>query len=367
MKRAAPVIARREHPAVAPETLVELGLTAQDVLDLSTGINPYGPPARVLQAAREAVLTHYPDDTAAAARTSIAERFGTTPDAVVVGNGAAELLWSSARVLLAAGTTLLTIEPSYPEFAVAARQQGARIVRWRSVERTGHCVDLAQVAQLIELEAPDVVSLCAPGNPTGSSLPFGELQALAARFPEIRFVIDQSFLALSDDHADQYRLPSANMLCVRSLSKTLGLPGVRAGYLLAAPDFTARVEAARPAFSTSAVTQAVTLAAMAEQSFIDASRQQLQSDRARLLELLDQQGLSHTPSVAPYCLVRMARASEVTHDLLAKHHIAVSDATQYGLPDHLRISAVSTTAAPQLAAALQECTQRRQLKAGRET
>jgi histidinol-phosphate aminotransferase len=106
---------------------------------------------------------------------------------------------------------------------------------------------------------------------------------------------------------------------------------------------------------------------MAEQSFIDASRQQLQSDRARLAELLDQQGLSHTPSVAPYCLVRMARASEVTHDLLAKHHIAVSDATQYGLPDHLRISAVSTTAAPQLAAALQECTQRRQLKAGRET
>ena len=347
MKRAAPVITRREHPAVAPETLVELGLTAGEVLDLSTGINPYGPPARVLQAGREAVLTHYPDDTAAAARASIAECFGTTPDAVVVGNGAAELLWSSARVLLAAGSTLLTIDPAYAEFSVAARQQGARIVRWRSVERTGHSVDLAQVAQLIELETPDVVSLCAPGSPTGSSVPFDALEALAARFPEIRFVVDQSFLALSADYADQDRVPTANMLCVRSLSKALGLPGVRAGYLLAAPEFAARIEAARPAFSTNAAAQAVAQAAMAEHSFIEASRQQLQADRIRLEALLDQQGLSHTPSpVAPFSFqLRMARASEVTRELLAKHHIAVSDATQYGLPDHLRISAVSAAAA----------------------
>jgi histidinol-phosphate/aromatic aminotransferase/cobyric acid decarboxylase-like protein len=366
MKRASPIISRREHPGVPPDTLVELGLAVSDVLDLSTGVNPYGPPVHVLEAARRAVLTHYPDPTASAARSCIAERFATTPDAVVVGNGAAELLWSCARVLLFPGATLLAVEPGYPEFSVAARQLGARVVRWRSVERTGHRVDLAQVAQLIELENPDVVSLCAPGSPTGSSVTFAELEPFAASFPKIRFVVDQSFLSLSDDHADLFRLPSANVLCVRSLGKELGLPGVRSGYLLASVELAARVEATRPAFSTSAPAQAMAEAAMAEGAFVSDCRARLQADRTRLIALLDQLGLAHTPSVAPFCLVRMDRASEVARELLAGHRVAVHDATQYGLPDHLRISAVSAEHAPQLTAALLECTKRRGLVAGRE-
>jgi histidinol-phosphate aminotransferase len=366
MKRVSPVISRREHPGVSPETLLELGLAASDLLDLATGVNPYGPPQRVLEAARNAVLTDYPDPTASAARAEVAERFATTPDAVVLGNGASELLWSCARVLLVPGATLLAIEPGYPEFSVAARQLGARIVRWRSVERTGHRVDLAQVAQLIELENPDVVSLCTPGSPTGSSVTFDELEPFTASFPKIRFVLDQSFLALSDDHADLFRLPGANVLCVRSLGKELGMPGVRSGYLLAPAELAARVEATRPAFSSSAPAQAVARAAMAEGAFLSDCRSRLRADRARLTALLDQLGLAHTASVANFCLVRMDRASEVARELLAEHRIAVHDATQYGLPDHLRISAVSAEQAPQLTTALAECTKRRGLVGGRE-
>jgi histidinol-phosphate/aromatic aminotransferase/cobyric acid decarboxylase-like protein len=359
-------IALREHLGVAPEALASLGLAAHEVLDLCSGLNPYGPPASLLSAARDAGLTHYPDPTGRAARSRVAQHFGTSPDRVVLGSGAAELLWSCARVLLEPGAAVLAIEPSYPEFSVAARQLGARVLQWRSVERTGHCVDLRQVAELMLLETPAVLSLCAPGNPTGSSVRFSELDLLAARFPDTQIVVDQSFLALSDDHADLARLPATNVICIRSLSKEFGLPGVRAAYLLADAKLAARIEATRPAFSTSSQTQAVVQAAMDEDAFSADSRLRLQADRARLTSTLDSLGLVYTPSVAPFLLVRVARASEVAAELLARHRIAVCDATPFGLPDHLRISAVSADAAVQLSAALTDSIASRRLTHGRE-
>ena len=340
--------------------------TDSPVLDLCTASNPYGPPTSVSVAAREASLRTYPDPTGIAARDRVAACFGTATESVVLGYGAAELLWSCARVLLEPSGTVLAIAPSYAEFSVAARQLGARIVQWRSVERTGHAVDLAQVAELMRLEAPCVVSLCAPGNPTGASLRVVELHALAAQFPEVQFVVDQSLLALSDDRADLVRLPAANMVFVRSLSKEFGVPGVRAAYLLAAPELAERIEAARPAYSTSTQAQAVISAAMDEQAFSAECAQTLQTDRARLAALLDALGLTYTPSVAPFLLVRLARASEVSAEMLERHRIAVCDATPFGLPDHVRICAVDAGAAQQLTAALTEVTQRRGLQNGRE-
>ena len=365
--RPAQRVALRDHPGVNPETLRSLGIPQAEVLDLASGLNRYGPPDSVLAAARAASLADYPDPTASAARARIARELGCAPAAVVIGNGTADLLWTCARVLLGPGTALLAIEPCYPELSTAARQSGARVVRWRSVERTGHCVDLQQVGELMLLERPDVVGLCAPGSPTGSSVRFGELELLAARFPDSYFVVDQTFLSLSDDHADLLRSPPANVICVRSLSKPFGLPGVRAGYLLADPSLAEQLEASRPAFSICAAAQAVAEAAAGERAFLESCRLRLQADRARLLELLDELGLVYTPTVAPFALLRLERASEVARELLERHHIAVHDATPYGLPDHLRISAPDAAGSLQLEAALVECTTRRQLDHGRES
>ncbi|HEX4352746.1 MAG TPA: aminotransferase class I/II-fold pyridoxal phosphate-dependent enzyme, partial [Polyangiales bacterium] len=199
MARASLRLTLRDHPFVAEETLRALGLAAEDVLDLTASRNLYGPPPGLLELADSASLIRYPDETASLARARIAERFATTPERIAIGHGAAELLWSLARLWVAPGSTVLAIEPSYPEFMIAAQQLGGRIVRWRSVERTGHRVDLEQVAELIALERPQVVSLCAPGSPTGASVRFDRLQPLAASFPEVQFAVDQTFLELSDD------------------------------------------------------------------------------------------------------------------------------------------------------------------------
>jgi len=336
------------------------------LLDLRSGQNPYGPPAGVVAAATRAVCERNPDPAALSARTAVAERFGVGPEQVMLGHGASDLMFSCVHAWANASCVWLAIEPGESDHLARARRAGARVTRWRSVERTGHRVDLEQVAELMRLESPNIVSLAAPGSPTGASVPFAQLCRLAEQFPQTRFLVNQSWLSLSDDHADLELVPPDNVLCIRSLSVELALTGVRAGYVLGNARQLGELAATRPSFAASSVAQAVVQAAVQEPAFLNHSRQQLRADRARLAETLAALSLVHTPSVAPFLLVRVARAEEVTRELLEQHAVAVCDATPFGLPDHLRISSVDAPAAQRLRATLGEVLARRGLVRGRE-
>ncbi|MFI4936861.1 MAG: hypothetical protein ACHP7N_19835, partial [Caulobacterales bacterium] len=92
---------------------------AEGLLDLSVNVNPYGPAPAVADAVRNAPLHAYPDPTARAAREALARHDGCSPDAIVLGNGAADLLWTLATVLLDRGDAALAVGPTFSEFAAA--------------------------------------------------------------------------------------------------------------------------------------------------------------------------------------------------------------------------------------------------------
>lgn len=356
-----------EHGFASAAVLHANGIRPSDVLDLTSIGNSVGAPQAVLDAMARAPLRAHPDPQAAAARESIAVALATTPSAILLGHGAEELLWSCGRVLARAGESVLSIMPGQTKLAQAARISGARTLQWRAVERTGHSVDLEQVAELIQLESPALVSLATPAAISGVTVAFSDVLALAARFPRSLFVIDQSELTLSDQHSDASIAPAENVVCVRSIGVELGLPGLRAGFLWARPELCARLAEQRPGFAISAVVQAASEAAFADRSFVADGRLRLAADRARLAQLLSALELTASSSVAPALLVRIARASEVAEELLIEHRVAVRDCTAYGLPDHLRIAALTAEHEDRLRTALTAVLSRRKLRAGRET
>jgi histidinol-phosphate/aromatic aminotransferase/cobyric acid decarboxylase-like protein len=335
-------------------------------LDLCTGQNRFGAPQAVTHAAREALCSTQPHAISEAARNVLAERFGVTGSQVVLGAGANGLLWSVAQALVEPGCTWLSIEPSVTSFAAAARAAGARVTQWRAVERREHRVELDQVAELARLVQPKVISSSAPADPPGTSVPFASLCALAEQFADIHFVVDQSWLALSSDHTDLELLPPKNVICLRSLSVELALSGLRAGYLLAAPDIAQRVARVQPPLAASAAAAAALAAAVHERAYVERCRSQLQADAQHLKALLSDLQLTYSPSVTPFTLVRVARAEQVAQELLTQHQIAVYDATRVGLPDHLRIAAPGPESLGQLKTALERVLERRGLVRGRE-
>ena len=151
-------------------------LTRLDTLDLSHTTWPELPHPRIVNAityvARRG-LNSYPHLRGTDLRTRLAEGHGVDPSRLILGNGAAELLSSATRALLAPGQQLLTLWPSYPLYPLMARRAHGQAVR---VE--GGIDGLLEAAR-----APDVraIALASPNDPTGELLAQEELERLLER------------------------------------------------------------------------------------------------------------------------------------------------------------------------------------------
>jgi histidinol-phosphate aminotransferase len=344
--------APRTHGGLPRGELRALGIAAEDVVDFSVSCNPYGPCAAVVDAIRAAPIERYPDPAATEAREALAAVAGVARDQIVLGNGAAELLWTLASVLVRPGDAVVIVEPAFGELRAAAKDAGARICEWRARADDGFAVDLAAVGDVLGTCRARLAYVCAPGTPTGAAVPAAGLAALAAAHPATTFVVDQSFLALSARHADaDVRLPD-NAICVRSLTKDHAIPGVRVGYALGASALIVRVEHGRAAWTTGAAAQAAAIAACATGSFVADSRARLLAERVQLVAMLGSLGLAAAPSSTGFVAVRTGDASGVRRRLLARHRLLVRDCSSFGLPEHIRLAARSAADRERLRAAL---------------
>ena len=349
----------RSHGGLLDRELADLGICPDDVLDASVNVNPYGPCAAIVRAVRNARLERYPDPTAHAAREAIARATNSRPAGVVLGNGAADLLWTLARVLLAPGSRALIVEPAFSEMGAAVEAAGGRPIAWRAREEDHFGVNLDAVADLALRSESCLVYLCTPGNPTGRSISASAVAEFARSLPECTVVVDESFLSLSEDWEDHGHPMPGNVVRVRSLTKEHALAGVRVGYLLASDDLAARIEVSRPPWTTNALAQAAAIAATGAQAFAEESRRRVLADRRRLVVVLGELGFYSSPTTTLFCMVRVEDGAAMRARVLARHRVLVRDCTSFGLPTFVRVCAQPILREPRLLAAFEEESKRR--------
>lgn len=93
-------------------------------------------------------------------------------------------------------------------------------------------VDIQQL--ILGIKETDVVVVVNPNNPSGSALPTETLSRLAQEYLDKMFIIDESFIDFSKYKSiirdiEKYQLK--NVIVLKSLSKVLGVPGMRLGFL----------------------------------------------------------------------------------------------------------------------------------------
>ena len=338
-RRPEPLHRLRSHGGPHHEELEHLGLLPEDVIDFSVSTNPYGPAAGVVEAIRRAPVAAYPDPSATVARRRLAEHLGARPTQLALGNGAADLLWSLARALVSPHTRVLIVEPTFGEFRAAAEAAGATVVDWRASFENAFRINPAAIADRARAARAQVAYLCAPNVPTGAGCRALDVAALASALPDVEILLDQSFLLLSEHWQDLSVPLPENVTCVRSLTKEHAIPGVRVGYVFAAPAKIERLERHRPAWSTSSPAQAAAIAICAETAFVAQSRARLLQDRLRMSTDLAALGLQPFASTANFFLLPVRDAAALRGRLLANQRILVRDCTSFGLPSLVRLSA----------------------------
>ncbi|WP_017573300.1 Rv2231c family pyridoxal phosphate-dependent protein CobC [Nocardiopsis halotolerans] len=267
------------------------------LLDLAVNVRSQAPPAWLGRRVADSLtsLGAYPDPSRA--RNAVARRHGRETDAVLLTAGAAE-----AFVLLARALTprrAVVVHPQFTEPEAALRAAG------HTVERVLLRPDFALDPALVPEDA-DLVVVGNPTNPTSVLHPGAVLAGLAR--PGRVLVVDEAFADCvpgeTESLASRGDLPG--LVVVRSLTKTWSLAGLRAGYLLAAPDLVARLERAQPLWSVSTPALVAMEACCAPEAVAeaDAWAVSLAAHRDDLAEGLRSLGLSVVPSArASFLLV----------------------------------------------------------------
>ena len=300
------------------------------LVDLAVNVRPGTPPEWLAALLRESVagLAAYPDTTQA--RAAVARSHGRPADEVLLTAGAAEAFVLLARVLTP--RRAVVVHPQFTEPESALRD-------------AGHEVDRVVLDGDFRLgpvpEDADLVMIGNPTNPTSVLHPAEEVAALAR--PGRVLVVDEAFMDCVPGETESLaarRLPG--VVVIRSLTKTWGLAGLRAGYVLGEPALLARLAEAQPLWSVStpalvAAEACVSPRALAE---ADAWARDLTVDRDRLATALTGLGLRVVPEArASFLCVHVPGGLAVRETLRSRGYAVRRGDTFPGLgPDWLRVA-----------------------------
>lgn len=208
------------------------------MLDFCYLVNPYFPPQRMKDELRysfDTLLTEYPSGMFVNSLLA-AKYFGIAQEYTVVGNGAAELIKSMMEH--SAGKVGI-IYPTFEEYPNRLKQE--RIVAFvPASENLSYTAD--ELIDFYEGKDIDTLLVINPDNPTGNFIPKPDVLKLAQWCEErnIRLVVDESFVDFSDNFAENSLLEddilenNRNLVVVKSISKSYGVPGLRLGILATA-------------------------------------------------------------------------------------------------------------------------------------
>ena len=315
---------------------------------LNTNENPH-PPTKALvddlTASVEEVagqLQRYPDRDAVALRTDLARyltaQTGThlSVENLWAANGSNEILQQLLQAFGGPGRSAIGFVPSYSMHPILADgTQTAWLVANRAADFS---LDIEVAVASVSDRKPDIVFVASPNNPSGQSVPLGELRrlldALSAETTGI-LILDEAYGEFSSQPSAVELIEEypTKLVVTRTMSKAFAFAGGRLGYLIAAPAVIDAMQLVRLPYHLSSVTQAAARAALRHADDTLGSVATLVAERDRVTEALKGMGFRVIPSDANFVLFGEFADAPATWQHYLDAGILIRDV---GIPGYLR-------------------------------
>ena len=330
-----------------------------EVVDFSANINPLGPSQRGLDALNVQLryISHYPDATNDDVLNAIADTYGMDKHQIIVGNGAAELLYAICR--LPGYTGAFVPAPGFSEYkeALEASKIPVRDIFYRPrVDDNGlpyfEVPYLALETFAAELKGQDgriIVFLGNPNNPDGTLLDKDHIRTVASMLKDANslLIIDESFIdfvgndPLQDNEHSMRSLVNEfdNIIVVHSFTKFYAVPGLRIGAAFTNETLITQLQQYIPSWSVNTLAQAYTKAALNDVDYIKRTKQELNEERAFMYNALDAiEGITVYPPSANFILFQVNQegiTANYINEELKKYNMIVRNCDSYvGLTNH---------------------------------
>ena len=327
------------------EIAADFNLKKEDIIKLGSNENPWGPSPKAMKAIEDEIksINRYPESQLHELVSEIAKYSGVKDSQVIIGgDGADEIIDVLAKTFIDDGDEFIVPLPSYMYYEYLLKQYGARPVyaKWNLDENK---LDVDSIFDSITPKTK-MIFLCSPNNPTGTLIDKEVLTEIASRNPEVLIVIDEAYFEYSEVTNKDLINDYDNIFIIRTMSKVLGLAGMRIGYGLACEEIIEYMHRIKPVFSLTRLSFVAAFNTFRDKDYIEESiRKGIESREYLYEEVSKIDGLNVFPSKSNFMLIRVKdtgfTASELALELMKKG-IIVRDCTSFkGLDEYwIRIS-----------------------------
>jgi len=341
-------------PFIGPEELMrETG--QRELVRLGANESAFGPSPKAVQAmdAQLARLSWYGDPESLDLRDALAAKHRCRPEQIVVGAGIDDLMGLAVRAFVPPGGAALATRGTYPTLAYHVIGYGGRLVS--PLYRDDGGIDCDALVEMAKREAPSIVYLANPDNPSGTFLARGELERLYETLPH------DSLLLLDEAYADfvdeEELLPARfedRLIRLRTFSKAYGMAGARIGYAMLTQGNAQTFQKIRLQYGVNRNAQIGALAALEDADFrchVVAETARAREDYYRLSRSLDCRYVESRTNFVCIGLQTAARATRVMEELLTRG-VWVRKPGAPPLDSYIRVSAGTEPMRQAFAAAL---------------
>ncbi len=333
---------------------------------LSANKSPLGASPKAIEAFRSSAngLSFYPDGSSRALRDAIGRRFGLDPSRIICGNGSDELLALLAHAYLRPGDEGLYSEFGFLEYPICIRAAGGAPVAAKEANKVTNVDNLlANVSSRTK-----IVYVANPNNPTGTYLPFSEIERLHAGLPaDCLLVIDAAYAeyVTRNDYAAGIELASTseNVVVTRTFSKIHGLASLRIGWAYGPEHVVEALNRVRGPFNINGPATAAGIASLEDTAHIERAIEHNNRWLPWLADMISALGITVTPSVGNFLLLNFSdgagQSATDADNFLRAHGYVLRPVAAYRLPNCLRLTVGDEEANRGVVAALAEFVQAR--------
>jgi histidinol-phosphate aminotransferase len=281
---------------------------------------PYPPPPNIIEAARRGLgkLNVYADPGELERLRELLADYSGVPVRHILLSQGSELLLREMICLFSKGRNVVTVSPSFFPTVEAVKQFAAEQL---SIRLSPPMFDLDLELLMDILEAPTLLIIDNPNNPTGKVLLDRRTVEAIAQKSNVFLVVDEAYFEFSEQTFADMVADYSRLAVIRTMDKAFGLAGVRVGYGVAGEAFLNVFSSFYSFLSQPSLSAAIE--ALEHSEYMKDNVRRTIAERERLRQSLSESGSCVYPSSTNFLLIKSDIPDVVKR--LQEHDILVSD------------------------------------------
>ena len=250
---------------------------AEDTLDCSLGVNPYGFPPVVKEAFAAfdpERFYHYPHSDAP--QKAIVDYWADyafiEPENIVLTDGSVSALYLLCNILAKKGAEVVGFLPTFTDMVEYSRMMAMRYVGIPARREENWRMEVSDLVDAISGDTR-LVYIDRPNNPTGQTLSLADISRVLDRCEELGVyaIVDEAYgdFLPREESAVTLGPKYKNIIIVRTFSKGFGLAGLRAGYIITGQELIRYISKVSNSYMMSELSRELAAAALSDRTYAD--------------------------------------------------------------------------------------------------